>query len=61
MRWGSCIGDLKSANVLIAEGDGGPPRVKPADFGVSTFLGDRTTRRRGGRCREPAGAPPGTR
>lgn len=31
--------DLKSANVLIEQAENGPPRIKLADFGVSTFLG----------------------
>jgi hypothetical protein len=30
--------DLKAANVLLTEGEDGQPRVKLADFGVSTFL-----------------------
>ncbi len=50
--------DLKSANVLIADGDAGPPRVKLADFGVSTFLGGPDTSAARRRLLGTGGAPP---
>jgi GAF domain-containing protein len=35
--------DLKPSNVLVALGNDGMPRVKLADFGISTLVGDRAS------------------